>query len=185
VKVLFLDMDGVLNNRRAMWRAKFYGEHPEGKMGQVFTVDPLLVAKLRAVVEELDLKIVVSSTWRHHMRYVFGALAWAGWDKPPIIGRTTTDYGKRGEQIAAWLLQNDVEAYAILDDDEYDIHQKDRLVKPARRYRWNPERKGRTRRQRRHPSKTWQRKLFAQFPGITDQDMVRLRQLFTTRETAK
>lgn len=136
--VVFLDVDGVLNNIRAMIFAH-YGLCPPGPLGNMFTVDRNCVIKLRELVEKYKLKIVVSSTWRFHPHALVTALEWCNWFNPPIIGKTDRDgpykpvdnepWG-RGAQIDRWLAENQaiVNNYVILDDDITDIHQKDHLV---------------------------------------------------------
>lgn len=56
MNVVFLDVDGVLNNRKSMIVAHEQGLHPPGPLGNMFTVDPEAVARFRALVERLDLK---------------------------------------------------------------------------------------------------------------------------------
>lgn len=136
MKVIMLDVDGVLNTRKSMEAANTeLPIHPPGPLGMVFTVDPDCVTLLRKIVEELDLKIVLSSTWRHHPHAFQTAMNWVGWETVPFIGRTPRtaqnvyEHYERGSEIQEWLNQHpDVEKYCIIDDDTYDIYQIDRLV---------------------------------------------------------
>lgn len=131
-KVIFLDVDGVLNNFYSRDLSWDYGVHPPGLLGKMFTVDPRCVHLLRHLVETHDLKIVVSSTWRYHPHALQTALTWCGWADPPIIGKTGRDpKGLRGKEIEAWINEHQglVEDYVIVDDSTEDIHQKDRLVR--------------------------------------------------------
>ena len=59
----------------------------------------------------------------------------AGWKNPPIADRTPHGYGIRGDEIAEWLKENEVNKYVILDDHN-DMHteQQDRLVLCNSRY---------------------------------------------------
>ena len=134
-KIIFLDVDGVLNNRNSMNLAngedgKPTGNHPPGPLGFMFTVDKTCVQLLRNLVENHDLKIVVSSTWRFHPHALSTALEWCGWSNPPIIGKTDREGNHRGMQIQRWLDQHkdQVSEWAIIDDDSQDIHQKDHFV---------------------------------------------------------
>lgn len=109
MKIIFLDIDGVLNTR-ANW----------GQRG-VGALTPELVVRVAKLAKATDASIVISSTWRrrdgivrvielleqtgfHHAReYVIGETPWVG---------------SRAEDIANWLSRNEgVEAYVILDDD--------------------------------------------------------------------
>jgi hypothetical protein len=115
MKVVFLDIDGVLNNRRSMeggWRP------PEAPTA-FHTLDPDCVARMCRVVRFASAKVVVSSTWRHiGLERVAACLERAGWVAPPIIGRTPEMRGARGQEIAAWLDEHpEVTAYAIVDDN--------------------------------------------------------------------
>ncbi len=116
MKVLFLDIDGVLNNRRSMLAAVRGVYPPENNA--IYTVDPTCVIRLRDALPP-STRIVVSSTWRYSKAPVVkNALEWAGWKDPPIIGRTRDgDGGKRGHEIEAWLRPYKVERYAIVDDN--------------------------------------------------------------------
>jgi hypothetical protein len=59
------------------------------------------------------------------------AFSEAGWQKPPIIGRTPCGGRGRGEQIQSWLKENPVDSFVILDDIWFDIlpEQVERLIK--------------------------------------------------------
>lgn len=140
LRIIFLDVDGVLNNRKSMQlaQAPIEGElpiHPPGPLGFLFTVDPEAVTRFREVVEELDLKIVLSSTWRFHPTAIQTAFKWCGWENPPFIGSTPRNVpdgvkDNRGNQIQAWIdqnLQNKPHQFVIVDDDS-DIHQNTRFV---------------------------------------------------------
>lgn len=134
-KIIFLDVDGVLNNRASVNLAvdeegKPTGNHPPGPLGFMFTVDKTCVQLLRDLVETHNLKIVVSSTWRFHPHALITALEWCDWTNPPIIGKTDREGNNRGLQIQRWLEQNKdhVDTWAILDDSIDDIHQVDHIV---------------------------------------------------------
>lgn len=121
-RVIFLDIDGVL----ICWDKKI-SAYPE-------KFDRERVSLLRQAVEELELKLVISSGWRDQrnwLKKIRNAFSEAGWQKPPIIGRTPLGGRGRGEQIQSWLIDNPVESYVILDDIWFDIlsEQVDRLIK--------------------------------------------------------
>lgn len=107
MKVIFLDIDGVLNNF-ALIRAHGF-DH----------IDEAMVRVLGGIVRQTEADIVLSSFWRLDPRdrsLVDAALKNHGMfvsDKTPSLG------GSRGTEIASWLESNPgVERYAILDDDE-------------------------------------------------------------------
>lgn len=130
MKVIFLDIDGVLNNRKSMNDAFNNGIFPTGN-AMMHTVDPDCVDRLKKFVETTGASIVVSSTWRIFMDEVHRAFKWCKWEDAPIIGRTGK-FGARGLEIDEWLKHNpQVTKYVIFDDDSFDIHQKTKLVKTA------------------------------------------------------
>lgn len=125
-RIVFLDIDGVLNNAAT-------AQAP-------FSMDALNVQPLMQLFDEIeDLaigaepKLVISSSWRHGPeanwdRNIRQAFANAGWGDPPIIARTP-DLGDdgRGAEIQAWLHDNFGEdftehvVFAIVDDDIHDM----------------------------------------------------------------
>ena len=134
IRLLFLDVDGVLNSR-ATYELSNQGIHPPGPLGMVFTVCKDAVARLRALVEELDVKIVLSSTWRYHPHAFDTAMKWCGWDVE-LLGKTPRHADcQRGDEIAHWLEEYceanpGVEVrYAIVDDSIDDIWQASHLVR--------------------------------------------------------
>lgn len=127
MKIIFLDIDGVLNNHKS------YGT---GK------ADMWCVAALNDITDRTGAAIVVSSTWR-----MGGLLSCrdklAEWGvTAPVIDRTPireTLHGDltladpRGFEIAEWWCQHaEIESFVILDDDSDMAHLKDRLVQTDR-----------------------------------------------------
>lgn len=110
VKILFVDIDGVLNSLDS---AK--------KLGTFEVLDVEAVGLLRQVTEKHQAEIVITSTWRidpDWLRRINTAFAKAGWEKPPIIDRTPDMADKiRGEEIQTWLNANPTESFIIIDDE--------------------------------------------------------------------
>jgi hypothetical protein len=117
VRVLFLDIDGVLNSRDYVERAGW--EPPLGSDHDVHIIDPAAVALLNLIVESTGAFIVISSSWRitygtdalHSMLELRGFTG-------RVIGVTPQRSGRqRSREIAEWLAENRVEAFAIVDDE--------------------------------------------------------------------
>lgn len=115
MKVLFLDIDGVLNSMPTIM-----------ENGLDF-IDDILVALVARIVNETDCKIVLSSTWRieeRNFELVKKALAnqkLEVHDKTPVLEKKD-DWVRRNEEIQAWLDQNQVDKFAIVDDfDDAEI----------------------------------------------------------------
>ena len=134
MKVIFLDVDGVLNCATTIKRLDVCFEFN--------FVDTRKVLRLRDIVERTGAKLVLSSTWRfgadprafyierealRELVAEFRRLRCPLWfDITPYLPRA-----KRWQEINAWLINNDVEDFIILDDwgeDEFRP-MMDRLVK--------------------------------------------------------
>lgn len=113
MKVLFLDIDGVLNSRRSCFAFGGFPHNATGPERQMF--DEVAVRLVAGIVRAAGAKVVLSSTWRKHENWteIGPALGL------PIIDRTPISWkGRRGEEIAEWLAAHpEVESYAIVDDD--------------------------------------------------------------------
>lgn len=112
-KIIFMDIDGVLNSLDSF--EKF----------QTFEVlDPDAVLLLKVVTERHRAELVISSVWRLPLEWlemIRASFAQAGWNNPPIIGRTPSLKGDRGKEIQAWLDANPTESFVVIDDDAMDI----------------------------------------------------------------
>jgi len=132
-KILFLDIDGVLN----------VNGQDRDEFGQTFHKH--FEENLRWIIEETGAKIVISSTWRMSGLKVMQKM----WEKRRLAGKvidiTPTeadvvergtcefyDQVSRGHEIQQWIDDNKVKCYAILDDDN-DIlpSQKNNFVRTA------------------------------------------------------
>lgn len=107
MKVIFLDIDGVLNS---------YATQPKDDVGKLFSIHPPLAARWAKLLRDTGAVGVLSSSWRHdiHWKQVMFTNGVAG-----LIDRTPELRDRiRGEEIDAWLAEHpQVTAYAILDDD--------------------------------------------------------------------
>lgn len=112
MKIIFLDIDGVLNNY----------DTP----GELICWDPELVKILNRIIKETDAKIVLSSTWRQ-IDYRCDAIK--NDMKINYIGKTPKLWKKRGVEIQTWLDENPgVEKFVILDDDSDMVHLMSHLL---------------------------------------------------------
>lgn len=122
MKVLFLDIDGVLNS--TMWlKSIAVGERPWPESN----IDTDAVKLINQIVQRTGAKVVISSSWRHAhsvamLRKLFHDCGFEG----EIIGATPDYYAVyddvdeyyRGGEIQAWLLAHvgeGIESFAILD----------------------------------------------------------------------
>ena len=104
MKILFLDIDGVVNCESTAQRHR-------GAIG----IDPYMALLVARIVERTGAKVVLSSTWR----------LWA--DARDEVRSQVCDFidstssiagASRGEEIQDWIdLHPEITKYAILDDD--------------------------------------------------------------------
>lgn len=129
-KVLFLDLDGVLNTAR--WHSQAKGDELQDEYGYKF--DPIAVTNLAKIIDETGADIVISSSWKS---FGFSELAdmWSERGLPGILiditPNTVSDelllnadldhmeiFSIRGMEIKEWLdtKGKKVSHYAIIDD---------------------------------------------------------------------
>jgi hypothetical protein len=108
VKVIFLDVDGVLNSMESTLLYK--------TMNRLCPVRVGMVARLceEAGARSWCRRRGAARAWRAPKACSEAGAKRSG---PFIIGQTPRMLGKRGHEIAAWLKDNPVDAYVILDDD--------------------------------------------------------------------
>lgn len=119
-RILFLDIDGVLNSDRTMTA---FGGYPHSFGALDMTrFDSVALALVRRLCRETGCSVVLSSDWRYSCTAHEAA---KGLDLP-IMGITPMDVtGTRAMEIEAWLAAHpDVFAYAVVDDirDIEDLH---------------------------------------------------------------
>lgn len=142
MKVLFLDIDGVLNSQnwfgymqycikndmydRVLNFVDINNERTEYKLNMI---DDRAIANLNRIVEETGCKVVLSSSWRSSresdnafIEYIFKLKGF----KYELYGVTPRIWVKefstqRGEEIKVWMDKesenNEIESFVILDDD--------------------------------------------------------------------
>lgn len=112
-KVLFLDIDGVLNSRRTVIATGYYPHCFDENNKKRF--DWIAVGMIRELCEKEGASIVLSSSWRHGKNSVHECAN--GLDLP-IFDKTPDLLGVRGEEIQDWLNRHpEVTHYAIVDDN--------------------------------------------------------------------
>jgi hypothetical protein len=138
MKVIFLDIDGVLNPTHyenalyKMWKASFKEIKSHDEYGQLFFYQNC--EALKKIINETGAKIVISSTWRmageSEMKALWKHRNLAG----EIIGITPTetqlvesgeaefyDLVCRGHEIKHWIKQNKFNGNYVIIDDTKDM----------------------------------------------------------------
>lgn len=130
MKVIFLDIDGVLNTGIYAIHyfdiCKHFGLSRNGakdlrhglrdEFGSHF--DNRCVQLLQYIIEETGAKIVISSTWRGSGLQMMQLM----WERRKLPGKVigVTPFLNdldRGYEIDEWLKENQVDSYVIIDDD--------------------------------------------------------------------
>ena len=125
MKVIFLDIDGVLNRAATLVRVD------DRYMG----IDPALLRRLAGVVQKTGAVIVLTSTWKKcwykndwekykqdafadHLDAAFLRCGLSVYDK------TEDGLFDRGRGILRWMQDKPVEAFVILDDAPFDYEER-------------------------------------------------------------
>lgn len=121
MKVIFLDIDGVLNSRAYIQQVGDLFDDPKHQ------IDPLAVTRLNFLTKTTGAKIVVSSTWRLAFYKEPNGLVllqecMSGYGiTGEVIGMTGNDaWGtdRRGQEIQDYLWNHpEIEKFVIIDDD--------------------------------------------------------------------
>lgn len=119
MKILFLDIDGVLNNEQRYdeWR-----KQPKKGLLDIdflsYLICPQRLLMVKRIIEETGAKIVLSSSWRNlpeDKNIVEHRLAEIGLELWSCTGSCSI----RRKEILEWLETREIEKYAILDDDPH------------------------------------------------------------------
>lgn len=133
MKIIFLDIDGVVNR----WDTK------ERAPSKVIGVEQCLIALIKQIVDATGAKIVLSSTWRKD--WAFNLMNGKDWfylrDEFAKQDLHFFDYtpshkdSNRGREIREWLESTDYDiiSYVIIDDEIFDIRDlhKGHMVKTS------------------------------------------------------
>lgn len=134
MRVVFLDIDGVLNSHKwfsVRGRPSTFQSMYERS---IWDLDPSAVNLMKGFVERNNLKVVISSSWRilYNKQEIKEMLQATGW-KAPIVGTTPYIKGFRGDEIDTWRRESlHVDTYIIFDDDgDFNPHQRPFFVQTS------------------------------------------------------
>lgn len=132
MKIIFLDVDGVLNN--SSWATRMWNEGV-----RVYAEDMLedrAIRLLKQIVDATGASVVITSTWRNsaaQMTHLLDQLAYFSIRPIAVTPRLNKE---RGDEISAWMQRYDgyIESYVILDDDSDMGEHMDHLVQTSFKY---------------------------------------------------
>lgn len=112
MKVLFLDIDGVVNRRENYDRSRNTGPYP---------IDSYCAFLVGRIQLQTGCEVVLSSSWRHHPEGVQNVSERV----VRLLDKTPYLPGIRGDEVQAWLDKYpEFDKYAILDDDmDFYVYQ--------------------------------------------------------------
>lgn len=124
MKVLFLDIDGVLNSQQ-YFRLQYRAAQLLDLEHKATQLDPMALTFLDIIIEDTDCQVVISSVWRfgRTVPQLIDLLRSRGFRHTDhILDKTPDGCGSfRGLEIQSWLDANreqlKVESFVILDDD--------------------------------------------------------------------
>lgn len=139
MKIIFLDIDGVLNSRKYDQKRNW---------DEQTDIDETRLPLLKEVVDATNAKIVLSSTWRAHWniepdlcgedgRYInlsFAKYGLSVFGKTPDLGI----HARRKDEILKWLTdtKENIEAFVIIDDYRFGWGElSDHFVKTEPNFR--------------------------------------------------
>lgn len=128
-RVLFLDIDGVLNSHAYMQKHRAFWDFGDAPS----MLDPDACARLERVLAATGAAVVISSSWRicTSLADIRGAIHSRGAPSARVIGKTPNPWtgSRRGHEIQRWLdAHDDIDSFAIVDDDADMEHLRGRLV---------------------------------------------------------
>jgi hypothetical protein len=139
MKVIFLDIDGVLNSCDNWVHPDDRGEEPTSLLWSLHDLDPGHIEVLNTIIGATNAKVVISSSWRmaHPIDDLIDMLTTQGLKGDvisitPILYRNLVptmdgpmpsgDPKDRGDEVEMWLKHwpDEVENFVILDDIDFD-----------------------------------------------------------------
>jgi hypothetical protein len=115
VRVLFLDIDGVLNRT---------GFQPAETLGLRSWIEPELASRLCDVVRATSAQIVLASDWRlnRELQELRDELHAAGIDVSLVGVTPALDGQPRWREVEAWMVEHNLAREAVvIVDDKYDM----------------------------------------------------------------
>lgn len=127
MKIIFLDIDGVLNSHR-------YDKCRSDADGNI---DVTRLPLLKQIVDGANANVVLTSTWRRHIdpksrvADEVGSVLWELFESHGILlyDRTPFIDNDRAQEVRSWLMDHsDVESFVIIDDIKFGWDELDPMV---------------------------------------------------------
>ena len=122
MKIIFLDIDGVLNCQGS---STYFGVAPG--------IDEDKLLRLQRIIQATGARIVLTSSWKEDWQeknaagqYIDNVLASVGLS---VFDKTEDRVLNRGFGIQSWINSHNVQSYVILDDECFDYEEYPELEK--------------------------------------------------------
>lgn len=109
MKVIFLDVDGVLNNDA-------YFERTKNEKTCRIELDDENIECLKEIIDATDAKVVVTSTWKE-LRIYSELISYLKNFGIEVYNKTVHMSYNRGDEIREYLRTHEIENFIILDDE--------------------------------------------------------------------
>jgi hypothetical protein len=112
MKIIFLDIDGVLNSRSTFCKPI---------LDEIDQIDPANIEQLNRILKQTGAYLVISSDWRcrRSLEKLKQIASIVGVNPEKIIDKTPViDDVPRGIEIKQWLDNNQYEKFVIIDDHD-------------------------------------------------------------------
>ncbi len=148
MKVIFLDIDGVLNSEDACERKAWAYDAKGNVQTMLLGIDSFNIPPLREIIERSGAKVVLSSTWRlsHDGRSRTADNIRRAGLEIEFIGSTPSLWTERGLEIQSWLNwhaenrpADPVTHFVIIDDSADMAHLMPYLVRTSWEHGLLPE----------------------------------------------
>jgi hypothetical protein len=124
-KIIYLDMDGVINNRKTFLIP--------GK-SSIYAYDEILISNLNSIIEEINAKIVLSSTWRlcfkdtnsfnKHLTFIGIYPVCIGFTpKPNECNSWNGSFCNRYIEIKTHIKHNSIDKFVVIDDENKTLEK--------------------------------------------------------------
>lgn len=133
MKVIFLDIDGVLNTQETFikWKEKY-------KKTGIYDleIDEYRIKYLKDIIDRTKAKIVLSSSWRYFFKKENNLIIPKNSEGVELCEMLKkydieiyditkkNEYLTREEQIKAWINENNADSFIVIDDEKLDIENQ-------------------------------------------------------------
>ena len=137
MKIIFLDIDGVLVHSKTVGNAKLKPLPKTDLERDSRVFDPNCINILNKITEATGASLVISSSWRiassvQYIKELFEKIGITG----EVVDFTPVIHNGRGNEIQEWLDNHPkITEYLIVDDEDEDMERlKEEMLRPLPRF---------------------------------------------------